>query len=59
MLKNRCYCQKGRHPALDAGSPIPITCRRYRIKVRYDSIEDIILCCTPFLAVAATYFTQF
>jgi len=51
MLKNRCYCQKGRHPALDAGSPIPITCRRYRIKVRYDSIEDIILCCTPFLAV--------
>jgi len=34
---------KERHPALDARSPIVDISRRYRIKVRYDKIDNILL----------------
>jgi len=40
--------QKGRHPALDAGSPTIDIGRRYRIGVRYDEIAKIIALPRPF-----------
>lgn len=47
MLKSD-GAQKGRHPALDAGSPIFNIGRRCRIKVRHDGIDDKLLVVHPF-----------